>query len=217
LSDNKQETLVDKTTEKNVKKTAEEMTEKKLAAIKIPVGKKTPDEYIEEMRANNLALAQEREDYLRNLALQQYHSFPINTGDINDPYAIPSYTKSVRLSFHDVSIHQWEYYQKLKVEAEDLNRLSFTTLQNFQQTKTAVPENFARLRQDRMLKEIEQYRYGAYIFYRMSKDLFNQGDYIFIRDRVDCAEYRINNSLPFSQTNSETSSTSNNPMSDSIT
>jgi hypothetical protein len=218
VSENNEEqtTLVDKQKEKQVKNTAEKMVEKTLASIKIPVGSKTPEQYIDDMRSNNLALAQAREDYLRELALMQWHTFPINTADVNDPYAEPVYGKSARLQFHDVSIHQWDYFQKLKVDAEDLNRISFTPLQSFAQTKTPVPPNFDKLRRERLNKELEQYIYGFWIFYRGTREQFNQGDYTFIRDRVDAAEYRVNNSLPFSTPNSTTSSTLSTPMSDSV-
>lgn len=223
-SKQQQETLtVDEVaTKERIKKEADKKTQKTVDAIdvqsvRIPSAEKSYDQYVDAARAENMAALTERENYLKTLAIKNYHIFPINTADINDPYAEPKYTETVRLEMRDVSIHQWEYFQKLKADAEDMMRLSGIPLITYQQTKAVPPSNFNKLRKDRMLKELEQYRYGFLVFFRGTSDQFNKGNYTFIRDRVDAAEYRINNSLPFSPSSSTNSSTSNTPMSDSIT
>jgi hypothetical protein len=104
----------------------------------------------------------------------------------------------------------------LKSDVEDMDRTSRTPLIQYTQAKLPAPKNYDTLRRAKIEKELEQYRYGFWIFFRGSKDQFNRGDFIFIRDRVDAAEHRVSEALPFSQKTSDYSSTSKTLTSDSI-
>lgn len=214
--EDKPKNVVDEEAQKKIKKDADKKTENDLARVRIPETTKTYNEYVEDLRAGNLALAAEREKFHKEIGIMNWHTFAQNTADINDPYSIPDYSTSVRLEYHDPPMHHWTHYQKMKAEVEDLERLSRTALQSYADTKTAVPPNFDKLRDVKVQKELELYFYGFFIFFRGTKEQFNRGDYVFVRDRVDAAEYRTVNSLPFSQSSSSSSSTLNSPMSGSI-
>ena len=213
----KPKNIVDEEAQKKIKKEADKKTEEQLASVRLPDATKTYDEYVQDLRAGNLALAAEREKYHKKLGILNWHTFGQNTGDINDPYSIPDYSESIRLEYHDPPMHHWSHFQKMKAEVEDLERLSRTALQSYADTKTPVPPNFEKLRDVKVTKELELYYYGFFIFFRGTKQQFNRCDYVYVRDRVDAAEYRTVNSLPFSQESSSTSSTSKSPMQDSIT
>lgn len=191
-----------------IKNDAEKKLQNTIESIRIPEAVKTYDQYIEDLRADNIAASTEREKYLKTLALVNFHIFPINTADINDPYAEPNYSESVTLEFRDVPLPHWQHYQKLKAQASDLIRLANTPLIVFQQTKSPIPQGFEDMAERKMYKELELYRYGFFIFFKGTKEQFDRCDYIYVRDRVDAAEYRVNNSLPLYRKNSTTGSTS---------
>lgn len=215
-TEDKPKNVMDEEAQKKIKREADKKTEEQIASVRLPDATKSYDEYVQDLRAGNLAMAAERERFHKKLGIMNFHTFGQNTADIEDPFSIPEYSESVRLEYHDPPMHHWAHFQKLKAEVEDIERLSRTMLQSFADTKTPVPPDWESLRDKKVKKDLELYYYGFFIFFRGTLKQFNRCDFIYLRDRVDAAEYRTVNSLPFSQNDSSDSSTSNPMASASI-
>lgn len=201
--------------------------------VEIPKAEHSYTDYKASEETWQMAFQEKKREYLKGIA--KYDKFTVFLDSTSEevykknPYADPKYDKQVTLIFNaDISNRQYEYFQKLRAEVQDMERTSFGSLVDYKEMGVRPPENFASLRQNRQKKESNLYNVGLQIFFKMKKSptatsdrvpdgMINLMEMRSTRDLIDAMDVRLNLGIRGSVSSSTNTSSTKRNMSTSIT
>jgi hypothetical protein len=174
-----------------------------------------------------MAFQHAKREYLKKIARHDKFVVFLDTNSeeayAKNPILEPKYKKQVILQFKaDISNRQYEVFQKLRAEVQDMERTSFGTITDYKEMGVRPPEDFGSVRTRRYQKEKELYNIGLQIFFRMKRSetampeiipdgMIDAMEMRSTRDLIDSMDIRLNLGIRDSQSiSTDISSTKKN-------
>jgi hypothetical protein len=195
--------------------------------LKITEAKHSYTDYKASEETQTMAFQHAKREYLKRIAAHDKFVVFLDTNSeesyAKNPILEPQYKKQMILMFRsDISNRQYEVFQKLRAEVQDMERSSFGSITDYKEMGVRPPEDYTSVRTRRYTKEKSLYNIGLQIFFRMKRSetatpesipdgMIDAMEMRSTRDLIDAMDIRLNLGIRDSQSiSTDISSTKKN-------